>query len=233
VKKGRLFALVGGIFGIIGVVFLGVGVVLAVSSAIYLASAERAEGRVVALNDRPSSGSRSSVWYPTVEYTVDGRVYAFDSSFASSPPAYSVGDPVPVAYDPADPSDARIVSFGTSYLLPTIFGGMGVVFAPLGGLLFAHGRRIRRQHEWLLRNGREVWAQIVHVGLDFNVKVNGRHPYVVHATWYDERTGRTHAATSDILRHDPGPGLRGRTHVRVLYDPAAPDRNLVDLGAVR
>jgi hypothetical protein len=228
-----LFTLIGGIFGAIGVILLGVGVAWTVSIAVFLASAERTEGRVVALNERTSSGSRSIVWYPTVEYTVDGRVYSIDSSFASSPPAYSVGEHVQVAYDPADPPDARIVSFGTNYLPATLFGGLGVVFAPLGTVLFVMGRRIRRQHEWLMRNGREVWAQIAHVGLDFKVKVNGRHPYVVHATWYDESTGRTHAATSDILRHDPGPGLRGRTHVRVLYDPADPDRNLVDLGAVR
>jgi hypothetical protein len=38
---------------------------------------------------------------------------------------------------------------------------------------------------------------------------------------------------SDYSRHEPGPGLRGRTHVRVLYDPADPDRNVVDLNAVR
>lgn len=43
-----------------------------------------------------------------------------------------------------------------------------------------------------------------------------------------ERTGRLHSATSDHLWYDPGPLLRNRP-VRVLFDPADPDRNLVDL----
>jgi hypothetical protein len=232
-RRGRFFAILGGIFGLIGLLMLGVGVVWATFTMGFLASAERTEGTVVALNDRLSSGSQGKVWYPTVEFTVDGRVYSFDSSSASRPPAYDVGETVPVAYAPADPSDAQIVTFMSTYFGPTIFGGFGTVFTPIGAALFVKGRRILRRHSWLLTKGREAWARISHVGLESSVKINGRNPYVVYATWNDEQTGRTYTATSDILRHDPGPDLHGRTHVRVLYDPADPDRNVVDLNAVR
>jgi uncharacterized protein DUF3592 len=234
--KGRFFTLIGGIFGLVGVVMLGVGMALAISTAAFQASAERTDGTVVALTERTStssSGRRSSAWYPTVEYTVDGRRYSFDSSVGANPPAYAEGDTVPVAYDPADPSDAQIASVWSAYLAPMILGGLGIVFTPLGTVLFVMGRRQRRQREWLLEKGREVWAEIADVGVEFSVEINGRHPYVVHARWYDETIGRTHTATSDYLRHDPGPDLMGRSHVRVLYDPADPHRNLVDLGAVR
>jgi uncharacterized protein DUF3592 len=234
--KGRFFTLIGGIFGLVGVVMLGVGMALAISTAAFQASAERTDGTVVALTERTStssSGRRSSAWYPTVEYTVDGRRYSFDSSVGANPPAYAEGDTVPVAYDPADPSDAQIASVWSAYLAPMILGGLGIVFTPLGTVLFVMGRRQRRQREWLLEKGREVWAEIADVGVEFSVEINGRHPYVVHATWYDEGTGRTHVATSDPVRDDPGPGLRGRTHVRVLYDPADPDRNVLDLGSAR
>jgi hypothetical protein len=182
-RRGRFFAILGGIFGLIGLLMLGVGVVWATFTMGFLASAERTEGTVVALNDRLSSGSPGKVM--------------------------------------------------STYFGPTIFGGFGTVFTPVGAALFVKGRRILRQHSWLLTKGREVWAQISHVGLESSVKINGRNPYVVYATWNDEQTGRTYTATSDILRHDPGPDLHGRTHVRVLYDPADPDLNLVDLNAVR
>ncbi len=231
-KKGRIFASLGGVFGLVGVVMLGVGVVWAVFTMNFLAAAERTEGTVVALDGRMSSGS-GRVWYPTVEYTVDGRVYSFDSRVGSSPPAFDEGDTVRVAYEPTDPSDAQIVTFWSTYLGPTLFGAFGTVFASIGAAVFVKGRRNLREHAWLLDEGREVWAEIADIGVESGVKINGRHPYVVYATWYDESTGRTHTATSDILRHDPGPGLRGHTHVRVLYDPADPDRNLVDLAAVR
>ncbi|MCF6472773.1 DUF3592 domain-containing protein [Nonomuraea sp. MG754425] len=236
--SGRLFTIIGAIFGLVGLVLLSVGIALAVSTASFLGSAERTDGTVVAMTERTTTtraadgrNRSSTAWYPTVEFTVDGRRHSFQGSTGSNPPSYAEGDGVSVAYDPDDPSDARIASFGSAFLAPLIIGGLGVVFTPLGTVLFVRGRRIARLRAWLREQGRQVWAEIDHVGRDISVRVNHRHPYVVHAIWQDERTGRTHTATSDHLRHDPGPRLRGRTHVRVLYDPADPDRNLVDLDA--
>lgn len=236
--NGRIFTIVGGIFGLIGLVLLCVGIALAASTAGFLASAERTDGAVVALTARTTTTrnsdghSRSSTsWYPTVEFTVDGRRYSFQSSTGSNPPSYKKGESVPVAYDPDDPSNARIASFWAAFLAPLIVGGLGVVFTPIGVVFFVKGRRITRLRAWLWEQGQQIWAEIEHVGRDFTTRVNNRHPYVVHATWQDEGTGRTYTATSDYLRHDPGPRLRGQTHVRVLYDPADPDRNLVDLDA--
>jgi hypothetical protein len=238
-NNGRLFTIVGGIFGLVGLVLLCVGITLAASTASFLASAKRTDGTVVALTPRTDT-SRSSDghvrshtnWYPTVRFTVDGKSYSFHSSTGSNPPSYEKGETVPVAYDPDNPSDARIASFWAAFLAPLILGGLGVVFTPLGAVLFVKGRRITRLRAWLWRQGQQVWAEIEHVGRDFSTRVNNRHPYVVHATWQDERTGRTYTATSDYLDHDPGPRLRGRTHVRVLYDPADPERNLIDLDAL-
>ena len=238
--KGRLYTLIGAVFAIVGVVLLGVGAALVASTVSFMASAEQTEGTVVALTERTTSSrdsdgrSRvSTVWYPTVEYAVNGQRYSFESSAGADPPAYEEGDRVPVAYDPDDPSDARIASFATAFVAPLIVGGLAIVFTPIGGALFLKGRRIARQRAWLQQHGQEVWAEIAHIGREFTVRRSGRHPYVVHATWYDERTGRTHTATSDYLSLDRGPGLLGRTHVRVLYDPADPDRNMLVLKAVR
>ncbi|RVX42520.1 uncharacterized protein DUF3592 [Nonomuraea polychroma] len=236
--NGRFFTIVGGIFGLIGLVLLCVGMALAASTASFLASADQTEGTVAELTARTTTSRnsdghtrRSTSWYPTVEFTVDGRRYSFQSSTGSNPPSYKKGEGVPVAYDPDDPSNAQIASFWSAFLAPLIVGGLGVVFTPIGAVLFVKGRRSTRQRTWLREQGQEVWAEIEHVGRDFTVRVNNRHPYVVHATWQDERTGRTYTAASDHLRYDPGPRLQGQTRVRVLYDPADPDRNLVDLGA--
>jgi hypothetical protein len=228
VNKGRLFTIFGGIFGLIGLVLLCVSIALAAFTASFLASATRTDGTVVALTEGTSSDSSTS-WYPTVEFTVDGKRYSFQSSTGSNPPSYKKGESVPVAYDADDPSNARISSFWSAYLAPLIVGGLGVVFTPIGMVLFVKGRRITRLQAWLREHGQQVWAEIEHVGRDFTTEINGRHPYIVHATWRDERTARTYTATSDYLRDDPGLRLQGQTHVRVLYDPANPDRNLIDL----
>ncbi|MEU4579910.1 DUF3592 domain-containing protein [Nonomuraea sp. ATR24] len=148
-RIGRPLTLLGAIFGVVGLVLLGVGVALAVSSASFLSSAGRADGTVVDMTERITTKPRNSdghrrresVWYPTVEFSVGGRTYTFRDSTGSNPPSYATGESVPVAYDPGDPADARIASFSSGFLGPLIVGGLGLLFTPVGAVLFVRGRR--------------------------------------------------------------------------------------------
>jgi hypothetical protein len=146
--NGRPLTLIGAIFALVGLILLGVTLALAASTASFLASAQRTEGTVTGLTPRTTTSRdsdgytrRSTTWYPTVEFTVDGRRYSFQSSTGNNPPAYRQGEGVPVAYDPDDPSDARISTFWSAYLAPVITGGLGVVFASIGTIVFVLGRR--------------------------------------------------------------------------------------------
>ncbi|MET8006620.1 DUF3592 domain-containing protein [Nonomuraea glycinis] len=150
--NGRLPTLVGGIFALIGLALLCVTIALAVSTASFLASAQRTDGTVVELTARTSTTRnsdgytrRSTTWYPTVEFTVDGKQYSFESSTGSNPPAYTKGESLPVAYDPDDPYNAQISSFWSAFLAPMITGGLGVLFTPIGTILFLKGRRTARR----------------------------------------------------------------------------------------
>ncbi|MGI5267942.1 DUF3592 domain-containing protein [Nonomuraea sp. CA-218870] len=150
--NGRLLTLVGGIFGLVGLVLLCVTVALAASAASFLASAQQTDGTVVELTEQTSTTRNrdgfyrhTTVWYPTVEFTVDGRLYSFRSSHGSSPPAYAKGESIPVAYDPDNPYDARIASFWPAFIAPVITGGLGALFTPIGTILFLKGRRSARR----------------------------------------------------------------------------------------
>lgn len=232
-KRGTVPLLVGSIFTLVGTVFLIVGIAVGASTMSFLDSAERTDGTVIELTERTSTdsdGSSSTAWYPTIEFTTPyGETISFVGSTGSNPPAHDVGDEVPVAYDPDNPSDAKLSAFLSLYLLPLIFGGIGVVFTPIGIGLLVVGIRKRRARAKLLREGTEVWAEITYVGRDRHVSINHRHPFVVRATWHDPLSGQTHTASSDYVTRDPRPELEGRTHVRVLYDPSKPDDSLVDL----
>jgi hypothetical protein len=61
-----------------------------------------------------------------------------------------------------------------------------------------------------------------------NVRIGGRHPYVIRATWQDPTTGRTHTATSDP-QQNPFPEHAPGTRFRVLFKPDRPEHCLVDL----
>jgi len=66
---------------------------------------------------------------PLIGYTTaDGRARRFQSHVASQPPKYAVGDKVPLLYDPAKPSRAKIDSFSDQWLVTGLLGGFGLLF---------------------------------------------------------------------------------------------------------
>jgi len=76
---------------------------------------------------------------PLFEYTTnEGRTRQLQSHVASNPPKYAIGDKVPLIYDPAKPSRAKIDSFSDQWLATGLFGGFGLVcfFATLYALYF-------------------------------------------------------------------------------------------------
>ncbi|MEV1080539.1 DUF3592 domain-containing protein [Streptomyces sp. NPDC050211] len=133
-----------------GSLFLVVGLILAGVSVSFLADAERARGTVVALewrndhsgttrkqrqNDKPTA-------YPVVEFTsADGTPRTFRESTGSNPPSYEEGERVEVLYRADSPEDARINGFASLWLLPLIFGGIGLVIAGIGTAVAMVGRR--------------------------------------------------------------------------------------------
>ncbi|MFF4531582.1 DUF3592 domain-containing protein [Streptomyces sp. NPDC001407] len=133
----------------IGALCLVIGLVFAGISVAFLTNAERARGTVVALDwqeDR-DGGSRQDnppVAYPVVEFTsANGARTRFQDSAGSNPPSYKVGEQVEVLYRPDAPEDARIKGFLSLWLLPLLFGGIGLIFTGIG-TAFALASRRRR-----------------------------------------------------------------------------------------
>ncbi|MER6734283.1 DUF3592 domain-containing protein [Streptomyces puniciscabiei] len=141
-------------FGVVafGALFLVIGLILAGVSVAFLVHADRARGTVVSLEWRtdhdhtgPSRRTRTSdqpMAYPVVEFrSADGRARTFQSSTGSNPPSYEVGERVEVLYHAASPGDARINGFASLWLLPLVFGGIGLVAGGIGtGLALATRR---------------------------------------------------------------------------------------------
>ncbi|MDF3148841.1 MULTISPECIES: DUF3592 domain-containing protein [unclassified Streptomyces] len=133
-----------------GAVFLVVGLILAGMSVSFLVDAERAPGTVVALEWRDDDNGASRrkrandepVAYPVVEFTsADGTSRTFRSSTGSNPPSYEEGERVEVLYRADSPEDARINGFASLWLLPLVFGGIGLVIAGVGTAVATVGRR--------------------------------------------------------------------------------------------
>ncbi len=79
----------------------------------------------------------SYYYYPVVEFKArDGKRRTVQLNEGSNPQSHEVGDEVTVLYEPENPNDARIKSFGSSalmWILPSITGLLGAAF--LGAVL--------------------------------------------------------------------------------------------------
>lgn len=77
-------------------------------------------GTVVRLDESSTQEGGCCVYSPVVEFQINGQTYTFDGGNASSPPAYEVGETIPVIYDPADPNTAQINKWSERWLFPII-----------------------------------------------------------------------------------------------------------------
>ena len=72
-----------------------------------------------------------------VSYELRGEPYQITGAAWSNPPAYAVGDPVQVSTRPISRA-ARIYSWFDFWFLPVLLGGLGLMFALVGGGVGLH-----------------------------------------------------------------------------------------------
>ncbi len=109
-----------------GVGLVGAALWATVAALSALDAPARAEGEVVAIEKRRAVKG-GSLYTPVVRYVPAGvEAVEFEALSFTWPSPFAVGDPVVVAYDPARPEDATVVSFWTLWLLPLVMAGFGV-----------------------------------------------------------------------------------------------------------
>jgi hypothetical protein len=119
------------LFCLLGLGLLAPAIWAGYQSWAFLQIAQATPGIVTALewsDDSDSSGAR-----PVVRYDLRGDPYQITGNAWSSPPAYAVGDQVQVLYPPGEPRAARIYSWFDFWFIPALLGGVGLLFALVGG----------------------------------------------------------------------------------------------------
>ena len=132
--------------GRLGAVFALLGAVLLTGAGFAWSRArgfeERAlevEGEVVAMLDAGDFNTIPVVFFRSA----DGKVHRVRGSLATSPPRYRVGERVSILYDPGDPREVSVGGPGERRFPAWLLGGLGLVFAAVGGGILA--RRPRRR----------------------------------------------------------------------------------------
>ena len=117
----RLEKLIFGIFLAIGLLFFVIGAGFGVARWAVTRDYQSAEAVIVDL-DRENT--------PTVQFRVGDKT--FTKKLNSSSNLYEIGEIIRIAYDSETPG--RMLQLGViGWLFPLIFGGVGLVFAVIGG----------------------------------------------------------------------------------------------------
>jgi len=217
------------VFLVIGGLMLFIALLLWNNTRRFVANAASAQGKVIELIEVRDEDDGSITYKPVVAYeAANGRSLRFTASFSSKPAPYRVGERVEVLYAPRDPSDARIRGFSSLWLGPTILGGLGVVFAGIGGgLLLAH-RSGERKKQYLMAYGNAIQTDLQGVERNTSLKVNGKSPWRITSQWLDPGSSKLRVFHSENLWFDPTRFVNTKI-VTVLLDPKDPKRYHMDV----
>jgi len=223
-KAGRLIFV---IFAAVGSVMLAVAVLSCLRTRSLLRTAATADGVVIENVWAPSTRG-SGTYYPRVRFrTASGQELILDSRIGSRPPSYRVNERVEVLYDPANPAHFTVNDFVSLWLLPLIFGILGVVFCSIGFIPFAWQRRVQQRDDWLRANGQRIFADFERVEVNTSVRINGQCPWRIVCQWLDPASNQVHVYRSHNLWYDPERYITGKT-MEVIVAPTNPKRYVVE-----
>jgi hypothetical protein len=113
------------ILQLVGGAILAFGMIILIIRILFIRRAVTTQGTVTDLESHHDREGGSS-YSPVVTFsTPDGQSHQFSSNVASQPPAYQVGERVPVKYLANNPQRAKIGTPGSLWLLPAIFVAIG------------------------------------------------------------------------------------------------------------
>jgi hypothetical protein len=224
--KSAFLLLFGAVWLVVGLGFLAGGVATYRLEERYRAEGELTEAVVLTKSmdraRRGSGGRRSTSYHVTYRFTTpDGRtVEGRDSVGAATWDALEERGPVRVRYLRGSPGTSRLEG-GDPWWVPLLFAGIGLVLAPVGGVIFASGWRQWRTHRRLRTGGVRTEGTVTAVR-ETRFSVNRVRQWRIHYRYRDQ-AGRAHAARSGYLPPEQVEDWQEGDVGVVRFDPDRPE----------
>lgn len=209
-------------FLIVAVVFIAVGI--SFLPRVFVNTREYSKTSAV-ISSIDEHGDSHSVY---ISYKVDGTEYSdIPLGFYSS--KMYVGQRVRILYNRENPGD--VMSAGSSRYFVLLFPLVGFciiiqMFFPFLKEVF-YNRKFRERY-------RPVYAKIDSVYKIPFIPINGRRPFRIHVTHYNENDGQTYEFKSEWIWNDPSGDIAaaGVTELPVYVDRNQPRHYFVDIGVI-
>ena len=215
-----------GFFAVIGLLMLMGGSYFYLSGYSQEKSGIVVTGQIIDLSVHRSDDGAS--YCPVVKYTDGQEEYVMESSYCSSGYRNALGDDIDVIYQPGNPDNAVIHSFGGLYGGAVILLGMGAVFALVGTLPLIIMYLRSKSGQRLLREGMPVKARFSEVILNTTININGRSPFQIVAQMHDTAANTVKLYYSHNIAFDPSPFIN-QEFVTVYVDKKNPDKYYMDI----
>jgi hypothetical protein len=221
------------LFAVLAGLLLVVGAGFAVWTLVFLNRSEVAAGTVIRLDDEGLADRRSGarMTRPIIRFTTaSGARIEFAHGFASTPPAYAVGESVIVRYDQASPAAARIDSPFSLWFIPGLVGGLGAIFGTVAVILIVLYTSHTRARAHLVAHGVRHQGRVVSVERQYFTKGGDKrmlHAVTVDAT--DPATGATRRFEKRGFRASDVDHLKPGDAMTVIVDTRDPESFALDL----
>lgn len=217
----QFWFLFGGIWLLVGSIFAVVGGVMLWNEWRYRNEGAEANATVVRkYTGRTSKGN--TTYHVAYEFTTpDGyNISDTDEVDSSTWGGVQEGGKIRVRYLPATPEKSDIPD-SSDVWMPTIFGGVGVVFGGIGGVLFFKGLNRARTIARLVRDGIRTEGTVVAVQ-ESSITINRVRQWEVRYTFQDH-VGQMHESSSEYMSPQDARKWNEGDKGTVRYDQMNPE----------
>lgn len=198
VLTNNLVLILGVIFTIVGAIVIAVGVVSNISSKEFMENAVSANAIIEEIEVDEHGDETDHYVFVTYEY--DGNEYNRVQLNYYSSDMYE-GQEIEIYFNPDDPRDVR-TSEGELFfaIFPIAFG---CLFIAIGLPMIIYKIHKKNKKTRLIESGQRIIAEIESIDMDYNITINGRHPYRVFCNYNNPYDGYIYKFKSDILSFNP------------------------------
>lgn len=212
------------IFIAVGLLIIILGIYLNIENSKFMKTALQTEAEITNIaTHRDSDGDTT--------HSVDVVFYVNGKEYEGELGAYSSnmyeGKTITVYYDPQNPNHFKSASSNIASFIMIPFGG---IFFAVGCFILYRGIKSSSLKK-LKESGRRIDAKIDDVSLNTNYSVNGRHPYIIDCSYFDEIEDKVYSFTSQNIWTNIQPIIDAKniTTIPVYIDENDSSKYFVDI----